>query len=170
MVNTPERNPGGAVQLFDGGVPRTITVKARAHISGGYWVAGSSGYASVGSLASDFASADIEGFPTDSIVNQNVIGVAMQTILSGTYGQVAQRGVFIMPAASGTSVVSIRAGYPIAAGSGGTVLELGSTAAAGGMSATATTGGEYLAGRALSTGSGTNSDNVNDFVVVSVNV
>ena len=169
MVNTPERNPGGAVGLFDGGTPRVITVKARQHISGGYWVAGSSGYAAVGSLASDFVAADLEGLPTTAIVNANVIGVALQTIPSGTYGPVAMRGIFIMPAASGTGIPKITAGGMIAAGSGGTVVMVGSTATIGGM-ASATTVGQFNAGRALGTGSGTNSDNVNDFVLVSVNV
>ncbi len=168
MVNTPERNPGGAVSIADGGTPRVITVLAREHISGGYWVAGSSSDGGVGSLASTFTSSDIEGNVTTAIVNANVLGVALQTIPSGTYGPVAMRGTFIMPAASGTSVVSIRSGYLIGAGSGGTVVEIGSTAAAGGQSA-ANEAGIYHAGRALTTGSGNNSDNVNDFIVVSVN-
>ena len=168
MVNTPERNPGGAVGLYDGGTPRVITVKARANISGGYWVAGSSSLAGVGSLASTFTAADIEGLPTDLIVNFNVLGVAIQNIPSGTYGPVAMRGTFIMPAASGTSLIPVTAGRLIGAGSGGTVVAIGSTAAAGGQSITADAG-RYHAGRALTTGSGTNSDNVNDFVLVSVN-
>ncbi len=168
MVNNPERNPGGAVYLFDGGTPRVLTVLARANISGGYWVAGSSGYQSVGSLAEDFTAADLEGFPCPLIVNSNVVGVALQDIPSGTYGPVAQRGVFIMPCASGTSVRAIQPGYMIGAGSGGTVVNIGSTAAAGGMPFISI--GQFNAGRSLGPGSGTNSDNVNDFVLVSVNV
>lgn len=167
MVNTPERNPGGAVSIADGGTPRVITVKARSNISGGYWVAGSSSLAGVGSLASDFTSSDIEGLPTDLIINWNVLGVALQDIASGTYGPVAMRGTFIMPVASGTSLIPVTAGRLIGAGSGGTVVAIGSTATAGGQDIIDL--GRYHAGRALTTGSGTDANNVNDFVVVSVN-
>lgn len=168
MVNTPERNPGGAVGLFDGGTPRTITYKARSNISGGYWVAGSSSLAGVGSLASTFVAADIEGMLTGSIANENVIGFNLQDTASGTYGTAAQRGVFIMPVASGTSMPHITAGRLIAAGSAGTVVLVGSTASAGGQDTDA--GAIWNAGRALTTGSGNNANNVNDFILVSVNV
>ena len=169
MVNTPERNPYGAVSIGDGGTPRVITVKARVNISGGYWVAGSSSLAGVGSNATSFVSDDIEGYCAPNIVNENCLGVALADTASGNYCPVAMRGFFIMPCASGTSVIPVTAGHLIGAGSGGTVVQIGSTATAGGQDVVAEPG-LFHVGRALTTGSGNNSANTNDFVVVSLNL
>ena len=116
------RNPNGAVCILDGGIPRTITIKARANISGGYWVNGSSATGVVGSGAETYAASDIEGYPVSTVIGSEVIGLAITDIASGTYGTIAQRGVFLLPGASGTAIGSIYAGWPLSAGSAGTVV------------------------------------------------
>jgi predicted RecA/RadA family phage recombinase len=119
-------NPNGAVQIFDTGNPRVITVKARATISGGWFVNGSSAIGVVGSGADSYVSSDIEGFPVSTVVGSNAIGLALQTIPSGTYGAVAMGGVYLLPVASGTVIGSIFSGWSFLAGSAGTVVPAGS--------------------------------------------
>jgi len=91
------RNPYGAVGVMDGGTPRTMTIKARANISGGYWVNGSSAQGIVSSGANTFAASDIEGYPVATQIGSEVIGLALTDIASGTYGAIAQRVMFILP-------------------------------------------------------------------------
>ncbi len=154
-------NPLGAVCIADGGTPRIITVKARANISGGYWVNGSSAVGVVGSHASTYAAADIEGYPVSSFIGSEVIGLALTDIASGTYGPVAMRGIFLLPGASGTSVGSIYAGWPVAAGSAGMVFPVCS-----GTYFTLTAGPtDFKVGKAL-TGGGIDGE----FLAVSVNI
>lgn len=156
------RNSNGAVGLFDGGTPRTMTILARADISGGYWVNGSSAAGVVGSGAESYATSDIEGYPVSTQVGSACIGLAINNIPSGTYGTVAQRGKFIMPALSGTRVGSIFAGQKIVAGSAGTVLPLYSGLAVPALGATWT---GFDVGRAMTTG-----DNDGSYVIVSLNI
>lgn len=116
------RNTDGAVCIADGGCPRIITIKARANISGGCWVNGSSALGVVGSNASTYAAADIEGYPVDTQIGSGVIGLALTDIASGTYGPVAMRGIFLLPSLSGTIIGSIYSGWTVGAGSAGTVF------------------------------------------------
>ena len=157
-------NTDGAVCIADGGTPRVITVKARNNISGGYWVLGSSAGGVVGSNASTYAAADIEGYTCATTVGSNPIGLALTSIASGTYGPVAMRGLFLLPAASGTAIGSIYAGTTVFAGSAGTVVATTS----GTHLVLADAGGWRLfpAGRALSTADSA----VDQFVVVSLNL
>jgi predicted RecA/RadA family phage recombinase len=120
------RNTDGAVCIGDGGCPRIITVKARTNISGGYWVLGSSAQGVVGSNASTYEAGDIEGYTVATQIGSEVIGLALTDIASGTYGPVGMRGIFLLPAASGTRIGSIYSGWPVCAGSAGTVVPLGS--------------------------------------------
>jgi predicted RecA/RadA family phage recombinase len=115
-------NPYGAVGLTDGTNMRTLTIKARATISGGWFVNGSSAVGVVSSGADSYAASDIEGYPVDTVVGSHAIGIAIQTIPSGTYGAVARAGDYILPLASGTKIGSIYPGWAILAGSAGTVV------------------------------------------------
>lgn len=120
------RNTDGAVCIADGGTPRIITVKARCNISGGYWVLGSSAIGVVGSNAATYVASDIEGYTVATQMGSEVIGLALTDIPSGTYGPVAMRGIYLLPALSGTRIGSIYSGWPVLAGSGGTVFACGS--------------------------------------------
>ena len=155
------RNPYGLVQLADGGTPRTLTIKARADISGGYWVNGSSAAGVVSSGADSYAASDIEGYPVATVIGSEVIGVATTNIPSGTYGTIVQRGLVIMPCQSGTRIGSIFSGWPVLAGSAGTVFAAGSnTLKALGV------GPDFTpVGRALTTG-GIDGE----YIIVSVNI
>lgn len=154
-------NPNGAVGIFDGGTPRVITVKARANISGGYWVLGSSSAGAIGSGADTYAASDIEGYVNTSVVGSRCIGLALTDIPSGTYGPVAQRGVYLIPAASGTNIGSVVAGIKVAPSSAGNVITIGSSTLQD-----VDAGVAYDVGRALTTGGGVSEQ----FVAVSLNL
>jgi predicted RecA/RadA family phage recombinase len=154
-------NPEGAVGITDGGTPRVITVKARTDISAGYWVAGSTAAGAVGSSSSSYSAGDIEGFTISTVVGSNCIGLALADIASGTYGPVAQRGMYLLPCASGTNIGSIVAGMNIAPGSAGTVVKTGSSTLQD-----YTTSVDWSVGRAMSTGGGVSEQ----FVAVSLNI
>jgi predicted RecA/RadA family phage recombinase len=158
------RNPNGAVCIVDGGVPRTITIKARADISGGYWVNGSSAAGVVGSGADTYVASDIEGYPVATQIGSEVIGLAIKNIASGTYGAIATRGMFLLPGLSGTKIGSIFAGNPLLAGSAGTVLPLGSSTLIS-VPGAAAKADMYPIGRAFSTGGADG-----EFVIVSLNL
>jgi hypothetical protein len=124
-----QRNPNGAVGIFDGGTPRTFTIKARENISGGYWVNGSSALGAVGSDSSSYTSSDIEGYTVSTVIGSLVIGLAITDIASGTYGTVASRGTFLMPAGSGFIGSLVLAGQGLWPGSAGIVYAAGSSTA-----------------------------------------
>ena len=150
-------NPNGFVGVYDGGVPRIVTIKAATDISGGYWITGSgvAGAAKVCSGADSYVSADIEGWAmTAEVTCSGVIGIALQDIASGTYGPCARNGVFIMPVGSATVIGSVTKGCPVAAyGLGGVI---GST----------TLSFDCYVGRALTDAGGA----ANEFCAVSVNI
>ena len=150
-------NPYGAVNILEGGTPRVMTVLARANISGGYWVAGSSAAGVVVSGADSYAASDIEGYPLTG-TGSNCIGLALQDIPSGTYGPVAQRGVFILPVGSATLLGSVLAGHKVHHAGYGRVIG----GSGGGFDADSNT----EVGRAISTGGGINAQ----FVAVSLNI
>ena len=156
------RNSNGAIGITDGGTPRTFTIKARADISGGYWVNGSSAGGVVSSGADSYATSDVEGYPVDTQIGSEVIGLAINNIPSGTYGVVAQRGMFILPSLSGTRIGSIYSGWPVLAGSAGTVLPAGSNT----LTSAVTLGPGFTAhARAMSTGG-----KDGEYVIVSLNI
>ena len=160
------RNSNGAVGLYDGGTPRTLTIKARANISGGYWVLGSSTAGVVSSGADSYATTEIEGYPVATQIGSEVIGLALQDIASGTIGPIARRGDFIMPAISGTRIGSIYAGWKVAAGSAGTVVAIGSNTLVGDILAGQTVGPATLdVGRAMTT-----SAKNGEYLIVSLNI
>lgn len=154
-------NPNGAVCIADGGTPRIISVKARENISGGYWVLGSSADGALCSGADSYATADIEGYVNTAVVGSRCIGLALTDIASGTYGAVAQRGIYLLPCASGTNIGSVVAGMVIAPNKAGAVITVGSSTLQD-----YTTAVNYSVGRALSTGGG----NADHFVAVSLNI
>ena len=161
------RNAYGAVGLLDGGAPRTITVKARANISGGYWVLGSSADNVVSSGANSYAASDLEGYPMGNQVGSSVIGLCIADTASGNYAPVAQRGTFILPVASGTAIGSHYAGWPIAAGSMGTAFPLGSmTLLVNAIPGNTTGPFDFKVGKTLSTSS---NDGIG-YVVASINI
>jgi len=88
-------NPLGAVQVFDFGLPKVISVYAREVISGGQFVTGSTATDVVSSGASSFASSDLKvslgGSGTD------VTGIALANAASGAVVPVALEGIFILP-------------------------------------------------------------------------
>jgi len=98
-------NPVGLVMLMDGGSPRIISAYARAVISGGCFVTGSTGDGVVSSGASTYVTSDIKvaGDASGNSVN----GMAVQTAASGALVAFATRGVVIC-IADGT----VTAGYP----------------------------------------------------------
>jgi len=157
-------NTDGAIGITDGGTPRTMTIKAREDITGGFWVNGSTAEGVVGSGAETYVSADIEGYTVSTQIGSRVIGLATQDIASGTYGTIARRGDYLMPCLSGTKIGSVYAGNPLMAGSAGTVLPLGSSTVVPQPGAAV---GAYMypIGRAISTGGV-----AGEFVVVSLNL
>ena len=158
-------NTDGAIGVFDGGTPRTITFKARENISGGYWVNGSSANAVVGSDASTYVSSDIEGNTVKTQVGSNVIGLCLQDTASGAYGTAARRGDFLLPCLSGTKIGSVFAGQGVLAGSAGTVVA--NTSGTGIPLATAAGIKMLPVGRSMTTG-GDGGDA--SFVMVSLNI
>ena len=158
-------NTDGAIGLFDGGTPRTITFKAREDIPGGYWVLGSSANAVVGSGTATYATSDIEGYTASTQVGSNPIGLCIATTASGTYGTAARRGDFLLPALSGTKIGSIFAGQGVLAGSAGTVVA--NTSGTGIPLATAAGIKMLPVGRSMTTG-GDGGDA--SFVMVSLNI
>ena len=159
-------NTNGAVGLFDGGVPRTITFMARCNISGGYWVNGSSANGVVGSGTETYLSSDIEGYTVSTQVGSLVIGLCIKDTASGTYGVAARRGDFLMPCLSGTAIGSVYAGQKLAAGSAGTVVPLMSGLAGPNRDAAAQHY-DFGVARSMSTG-GDGGDG--SFVIVSLNI
>jgi predicted RecA/RadA family phage recombinase len=96
-------NELGAVCLFDGGIPRTITGKARQDISGGQFVvcSGTAGAtAPVSSGANTYQAADIEFclVYTSTIGSgvEAINGIALADISSGAYGTIATRGAYLV--------------------------------------------------------------------------
>lgn len=87
-------NPIGAVQLYDYGNPRVISVSARETISGGQFVGASGTTAVVSSGTSSFAVTDIQGVVAQG--GSNFIGVALSTVTSGLVLPVAIDGAFIV--------------------------------------------------------------------------
>lgn len=161
------RNAYGVEQLSDGGVPRTFSFKARANISGGYWVLGSSANNVVSSGANSYVTSDIEGYPMGNQVGSNVIGLCLKDTASGTYGAALTRGWVILPASSGTAIGSHYAGWPVAAGSMGAAFPLGSmTLLINAIPGNTTGPFDFKVGRSLSTSS---SDGIG-YVIVDLNI
>ena len=155
-------NPYGAVRIADGGTPRIITIKARENISGGYWIRPYLNQGAVGSGAETYAASDIEGLTVATQVGSEVIGLALTNIPSGTYGPCAMRGIFLLPALSGTVLGSVYGGWPVSAGSAGAVVAYCS----GTFTNPVGVGpADLKVGKAL-----TSADNSGQFVIVSVNI
>lgn len=160
-------NPLGAVELFDFGKPRILTVKARTTISGGWWVLGSTADNVVSSGANSYAASDLEGYPVATLVGSEVLGVALQTIPSGTYGPVAMDGAFIFPVGSATRIGPIYSGWAVCAGSAGTVVPLGSNTLLTPLGGAVGVGADSMkVGKSLSTAS----NDGTGFVIVAVNI
>jgi len=160
-------NTNGAVCIAEGGVPRTVTFKARCNISGGYWVNGSSAASAVvGSGTETYISSDIEGYTVSNQIGSAVIGLCLADTASGTYGTAAMRGTYLLPTLSGTIIGSVMSGWKVAAGSAGTVVAWCSGTIAGLNANGAQVGPiDLTVGRAMSTA---NSDG--QFAVVSLNL
>lgn len=101
-------NPAGAVNITDGGVPRTLTVLIAENTSGGNFVQWSGAADAVSSGLNSFVSADLR------VVNDGsggkFAGIALSDYASGTtsYGAIATRGTFIV-----TSAGTIPAGVKV---------------------------------------------------------
>jgi len=146
-------NELGATPILDGGVPRTITIKAREAISGGQFVIISgTGNNPVSSGTSTFTAGDFEGAiaPTDIRGIKGINGIALQDIASGAFGAIATRGAYIVKAGG-----SVLAGTLIEAQTAHSVQTLTSGAIPNGLNLNVP--GASTAGRALTAGaSGTN--------------
>jgi hypothetical protein len=158
MVYTPADdtniNTLGAVALFDGENPTIITALVNGTVSGGQFVmvSGTNG-AIVGSGANSFASSDVLCQP--AILNDNVLGLALYNVASGTnnYVAVARRGSFLVQASEVCS-----GGQPVTFNSGGVcnIWAVGS--------ATASANSTWAIGRALTCG------NSGGYALVSLNL
>jgi hypothetical protein len=126
-------NPAGAVVLFDGGVPRTISGYARANLSGGVFAMGSTADAVVSSGASSFATSDLK--------------------FSGDASGLAVNGMVQTSAASGAPVVIITRGTVICQADGNVLAGTPVIVKGGNAVSSVTTGSvantEYAIGRAL---------------------
>lgn len=95
-------NPMGVQCVFDGENLRSFTGKARAVISGGYFVQVSGVAAgAVGSSIANFSPDDLEICIMDNPHQCN--GIALQNIASGAYGTIATRGMFLLRAGNAVS-------------------------------------------------------------------
>ncbi len=113
-------NPAGAVVVFDGGNPRIVSGRARALISGGVFVFGSTATAVVSSGLNSFVSADVQFAPNAS--GEQFNGIILETTGSNSYAAVATRGVFILQC-----VGSVFGGYPVACDGNNSVVNVGSS-------------------------------------------
>ena len=113
----PNINPFGAVAVFDSESPCIVTGLCNGTVSGGQFVmaSGTNG-AVVGSGVGQYASSDILVQP--ALLNDNVLGMALYKVTSGTsnYVAVARKGSFLVQA---TDPVS--GGFPVTFNSGGVV-------------------------------------------------
>lgn len=102
-------NPLGAIQVGDAGAPRVVSAYARAVISGGCFVAGSTAQNVVTSGTSSFVTEDLQvvGDASGNTCN----GVALVSTTSGAVAPVATNGLFIF-LADGT----VNSGYPVMVG------------------------------------------------------
>lgn len=91
-------NPNGFVLLGDGGIPKTLTGKAIATLSGGFFVSAASGAAQVSSGADSFVFADIQLQQASGL--NLPIGVATQNTTSGNSLAFITEGQIIVRAAS----------------------------------------------------------------------
>jgi len=116
-------NPVGAVPIFDGGVPRTITVLNPVGVTGGQLVYFSGAVGNVSSGADTYASSDIVIAGLASGLNFNGLVITPGTTASGTnsYVSVATQGTFIVQA-DGT----VFGGQAVFAGGADAVHGLGS--------------------------------------------
>jgi hypothetical protein len=98
-------NESGAVCLFDGECPRTLTFKAREDISGACFVVLSGvniATAAIGPSAGTWDATDFEGaYVQPNSVSSGVSqinGISLGNVSSGAYGTLAMRGAYIVKA------------------------------------------------------------------------
>lgn len=105
-------NPLGAVQVFDGGVPRTLTVLASAGVTGGQLVYFSGANGNVSSGLNSYVSADVAIGGLSSGLLHNGIVLTPGNTASGTsnYVTVATEGCYILNA-----IGTVTAGQKVAA-------------------------------------------------------
>lgn len=116
-------NTLGAAVIFDGGVPRTFTAKAREVISGGFFVQISGATGDVGSQVSSFADGDLKVIGAQDIALCN--GIALNNAGSNELVTVAQRGAFLCNAGeivSGGGLVKHNASGAVANLSGTSII------------------------------------------------
>lgn len=96
-------NESGAVVLFDGECPRTITFKAREDISGACFVVLSGvtiASAGIGPSAGTWSATDFEGAYVQpnglSSGCSQINGISLGNVSSGAYGTMATRGAYIV--------------------------------------------------------------------------
>jgi hypothetical protein len=118
-------NPSGLVIAADGGVPRTLTAKARENISGGVFVFASGADNVVTNTNDSFAFGDIEVAGDASGAQFN--GIAQQYAASGTAVSVVVNGL-VNCVANGT----VTAGFPVQCDGNNAVANLGSATIAAG--------------------------------------
>lgn len=125
-------NPLGAVQVFDGGVPRTLTILASAPVSGGQLVYFSGANGNISSGLNSYVPADIAIAGEASGTAWNGIVLTPGNTASGTntYVTVATEGCYILNAnntvTAGQAVMTDGTDEVQDCGSlGGTALRLG---------------------------------------------
>lgn len=115
-------NSAGFVPILDGGLPRTISGRAKEAISGGELVFASGANNVVSSGAKSFATSDIQ-FATGASGAQ-FVGVAMYNAGSNETLSVVRRGDIIM-----TANAAVTASFPVSCDGNNSVANAGSVAA-----------------------------------------
>ena len=130
-------NPVGAVQILDGGVPKTITGYVfKTVISGGTLCYASGAADSISSGTNSFATTDMTFLPDASGCLFN--GVALHDAASGTPISIATEGTFILQC-----IEAVVAGTLVGCDGNNSVYTISNNAESGGI------GGLYVIGRAL---------------------
>lgn len=140
MAATGIGNPNGAVMVFDGGAPRSVSGKVfKTTISGGTFCFQSGATGVVGSGADSFVQADLKFMPNASGAQFN--GIALGDAASGGEVTILTHGVFLLQC-NGT----VNGGEMVLCDGENSVASVGGNAESGGL------GAYYAIGRALSAG------------------
>ena len=122
-------NPVGAVPLYDGGVPRTVSVTARIGVTGGQLVffSGANNLVSSGADTFSTGSTYVAGAASGALYNGIVITPGLTASGTNNYVTVAKNGTYIL-----TSAGTILAGEKVQPNGGHAVISVGDTTASGG--------------------------------------
>ena len=130
-------NPVGAVNIYDGAVPRIITATVGIGTTGGQlmFFSGANNLLSSGLDSYSTGSIRVAGAASGALFNGLVITPGLSASGTNNYVALAQNGTYVV-----TSAGTILAGEKVMANGGDAVVSVGNTAASGG----------WAIGRALS--------------------